>query len=66
MPTGGLIMIRSLIGLAILIADIWAILRVFQSNATDLQKILWTAVIIVFPLVGVLFWYLAGPGVKKI
>jgi hypothetical protein len=57
-------MTRSLIGLAILVADIWAILQVFKSNATSAVKLLWTLLILFFPVVGLIIWYFAGPGKK--
>ena len=41
-----------ILGLLILAADIWAILNVFQSGASDGAKVAWTLVIIVLPLLG--------------
>ncbi len=57
-------MIRTIIGLIILILDIWAIIKVFQSNASLIAKILWTLVILIFPVIGLIIWYFAGPGRK--
>lgn len=54
-------MLTSLIGLAIFIADIWAILNVFKSNASTGAKVLWTLLILVLPLLGLIIWYFAGP-----
>jgi len=51
----------SLFSLALLIADIWAILNVFQSNTSTGGKILWTALILVLPGLGFIVWMLAGP-----
>lgn len=51
-----------LIGLLILIADIYAILKIAQSRASDGKKALWIAIVILFPIAGVIVWYLAGPG----
>jgi hypothetical protein len=56
---------RSLIGLMILIADIYAIIKIAQSSAETLNKVLWILGVIVFPVVGLIVWYLAGPGGKK-
>jgi hypothetical protein len=58
-------MTRSLIGLAILVADIWAIIQVLQSNASAVEKFLWTLIILVLPFIGLVVWYFAGPGKKK-
>ena len=55
---------RELIGLAILVADIWAIINVLQSNATTGSKILWTLLILVLPVVGLVIYYFAGPRKK--
>ncbi|MFL6617412.1 MAG: PLD nuclease N-terminal domain-containing protein [Povalibacter sp.] len=48
-------------GLLVLIADVWAIVNVFQSGGTTGNKVLWTVLIIVLPVLGFLIWLLAGP-----
>lgn len=50
-----------LIGLLILIGDIYAIVNVAQSNATTGRKVLWIVIVLVFPFLGWLLWLLAGP-----
>lgn len=50
-----------IIGLLILVADIYAILKTFGSSASTGAKILWTLGILVFPVVGFIVWLLAGP-----
>lgn len=50
-----------LIGLVILALDIWALLSVWNSGATTGVKIAWTIGIIIFPLIGLLVWFFAGP-----
>ncbi len=59
-------MFGTLIGLLILIADIWAILQVFKSSASTAAKIGWTLLILIFPVVGFIIWFLVGPGGKKL
>ncbi|MCU0580994.1 MAG: PLD nuclease N-terminal domain-containing protein [Syntrophales bacterium] len=54
-------MFNGIIGLIILVLDIWAILQVFKSSATTGAKILWTVLIVLLPLVGLILWYLMGP-----
>ena len=49
-------------GLLVLIADIYAVLKIAQSGASDGKKALWIAIVVVFPIIGVIFWYLMGPG----
>ena len=48
----------------LLIADIYAIVLSLQSSADTLKKLLWTVVVILLPLIGLLVWYFAGPGKK--
>ena len=50
-----------ILGLIILIADIYAIIKVIGSGASTLAKILWIVGILVFPVVGFIVWLLAGP-----
>ncbi len=50
-----------LLGLIILIADIYAIYQVLTSGTSGLSKILWTIGILVFPVVGFIVWLVAGP-----
>ena len=48
----------------LLIADIYAIVMILQSSADTLKKLLWTVVVILLPLIGLIVWYFAGPGKK--
>jgi hypothetical protein len=50
-----------ILGLVIVIFDIWAIVRIIGSSASVGAKILWSLLIIVLPVVGLLIWFLAGP-----
>ncbi len=51
----------SLFGLAVLVADIWAILNVFQSHTSTGGKVLWAALILVLPVLGFIIWLFGGP-----
>jgi len=53
--------ISGLFGVLVLIADVWAILNIFQSSATTGSKALWIVLVLVLPLLGVIIWYFAGP-----
>jgi len=58
--------VGGLIGLIILVADIWAIVNVFQSGTSTGAKVLWVVVILVLPVVGLIIWLLAGrPGLRR-
>lgn len=56
MNTGG-----GLIGLLILIGDIWAIINILQSNADMGAKLLWILLVVLLPLLGLIIWFVAGP-----
>lgn len=55
---------ENIIGLLILIADIYAIVKVVQSSAPTINKVIWIVVILVLPIIGLVVWYLMGPGGK--
>ncbi|WP_417684008.1 PLD nuclease N-terminal domain-containing protein [Roseibium sp.] len=50
-----------LLGLLVLIADIYAIIKTLSSSASTGAKILWVLGILIFPVVGFIVWLLAGP-----
>jgi Phospholipase_D-nuclease N-terminal len=52
--------VNGLWGLIILVAVVWAI-NVIQSSASTDKKVLWTVLIILVPVLGVIIWYFAGP-----
>jgi hypothetical protein len=51
-----------ILGLLILIGDIWAIIKTFQSSISNEKKLLWILVVILLPLLGLILWFLLGPG----
>ena len=51
--------------LIVLIADVWAIVNIFQSGANTGNKVLWTVVVLVLPLLGFILWYIWGPKTAK-
>lgn len=53
--------VGGLLGLIILIADIWAIVNVFQSSASTGWKVFWIVLILVLQVVGLIIWFFAGP-----
>ncbi len=52
-------------GLIVLIADIWAIVNIFQSGASTQAKVLWTLLVIVLPVLGFVIWFFAGPKTSR-
>ena len=53
--------VTGIFGLLILAADVWAVLHIFQSSATNGAKALWIVLVLVLPLLGLIIWYFAGP-----
>jgi hypothetical protein len=51
--------------LIVLVADVWAIINIFQSSADTGNKVLWTVVVLVLPLLGFILWYIWGPKTAK-
>ena len=50
-----------IIGLVILVLDIFAIVSVLRSLASVPVKILWTLLILILPVIGLILWLLLGP-----
>jgi succinate dehydrogenase/fumarate reductase cytochrome b subunit len=48
-------------GLIVLVADVWAIVNIFQSGADTGRKVLWTVLVILLPVLGFILWYFLGP-----
>jgi hypothetical protein len=53
--------VSGILGLLVLAADVWAILNIFQSDATTGRKAMWIVLVLVLPLLGLIIWYFAGP-----
>ena len=57
---------NGIIGLIILVLDIWAIINIVKSGAPDGNKILWVIVVLLLPLIGLILWFVMGPGKKRV
>jgi hypothetical protein len=57
--------VGGLLGLLILIADVWAIVNIFQSRASTGSKVLWTVLVLLLPVLGLIIWFFAGPRTGK-
>jgi len=53
--------VGGILGLIILILDIYAVMKVFGSGASTGIKIIWTLAIVFLPIIGLVAWFLAGP-----
>ena len=56
---------NGILGLLILIGDIWAIINILQSSASNEKKLVWTVVVVVLPLLGLILWFFFGPRDRK-
>ena len=52
-------------GILVLVADIWAIVNIFQSPATTGAKVGWTVLVVLLPVLGFIIWLIAGPKTGK-
>ncbi len=55
-----------LLGLIILVLDIYAIIKTLGSGASTGIKLLWVLIILVMPLIGLILWFLFGPSGRNI
>ncbi|MDO9127782.1 MAG: PLD nuclease N-terminal domain-containing protein [Parvibaculum sp.] len=50
-----------ILGILILIADIYAIVRIAQSGAEPVWKAIWIVIVILLPVLGLILWFFFGP-----
>ena len=50
-----------ILGIIILVLDIYAIVKIAQSGAEPLWKAIWIVLVIVLPVLGLILWFLFGP-----
>ncbi len=50
-----------IVGLLILILDIWAMVSTINSGGDTGSKVLWIVLILLLPVVGFIAWFLVGP-----
>ena len=48
-------------GLLVLAGDIWAVINIVQSSASNERKLIWTLVVVLLPLLRLILWYFLGP-----
>ena len=53
--------VGGMVGLLILIADVWAIVHIAQSRSAPGNKALWIVLVLVLPVLGLAIWLLLGP-----
>lgn len=50
-----------ILGLLVLVLDVWAIVKIVQSGAGTGKKVLWIVLVLLFPIIGFLLWFFLGP-----
>ncbi|MGR3492883.1 MAG: PLD nuclease N-terminal domain-containing protein [Shimia sp.] len=50
-----------ILGLIVLVLNIYAIYKIFTSAASTGAKVIWTIVILLLPVLGFIAWLIAGP-----
>jgi hypothetical protein len=53
--------VGGLLGLLHLIIVVYAFVKIVQSGASTLAKVIWIVVILLLPLLGLILWLLFGP-----
>ncbi len=53
--------VGGLFGLIVLVLDVWAMVKVFQSGAATGTKVVWIVLILLLPVLGFILWLLFGP-----
>ncbi|WP_319772389.1 PLDc N-terminal domain-containing protein [Breoghania sp.] len=53
--------VGGLVGLIILVLDVYAIVKILGSGASTGSKVLWVVLILLLPLIGFVLWLMAGP-----
>jgi len=51
----------NILGLLVLVADIWAIIKIVQGRASTGTKVLWVILVLVLPIIGLILWWFMGP-----
>jgi succinate dehydrogenase/fumarate reductase cytochrome b subunit len=49
------------LGVLILVGDIWAIINILQSSVSNEKKLIWTIAVVLLPLLGLILWFFLGP-----
>lgn len=56
---------NSILGLVILAGDIWAIINILQSSASNEKKLIWIVAVMLLPVLGLILWFFLGPRDRK-
>ena len=48
-------------GLLVFAADIWAIVSILQSSASNEKKLIWIVAVVLLPVLGFVLWFFLRP-----
>jgi len=53
--------VTGLLGLIVLVLDIWAIVKTLGSTVSTGTKVFWVLLILILPVLGLILWLILGP-----
>jgi len=53
--------VTGIVGLLVLVLDIWAVINTLSAPTTMGSKLLWILLILVLPVLGAILWFFFGP-----
>ncbi len=53
--------VTGLLGLIVLVLDIWAIVKTLDSTSSTGTKVFWILLILMLPVLGLIIWLIFGP-----
>lgn len=57
--------VNGILGLIILLLDIFAILKIANCSTSTGMKALWIVIVLILPIIGLIAWFVSGPGDKS-
>jgi hypothetical protein len=57
---------NGILGLIVLVLDIFAIIKIVNSRESTGIKAVWVLIVLLLPVLGLIAWFIAGPGDKKL
>jgi len=52
-------------GVIHLVLVVYGAVRILDSQADTIRKVIWIVVVAAFPLIGLIVWFLIGPGTPR-
>jgi hypothetical protein len=52
---------RWVLAILLLVLDVWAVALIWKARPPRREAVLWSAIVLLCPVVGCWFWYVLGP-----